>query len=202
MKYCSLLFALLVSSGLTAQTPADPGELRLQPGDMMRLQVGREPHLSGEYPVTEEGVALLPIIGLVEVRGRRFADVRAEVRRRYAVELREAEVLVTPVLRIAVLGEVRGPGLLPVDPTLTVADVIAAAGGLTPRGDPGKVTLVRNGQPTRISLETGAEGRDRPLQSGDQIVVGRQSWVRENLNVLLTAGASVVAAAITSLILR
>lgn len=203
MRAMAFAFVLLLTctGAAPGQAPA-ADELRLRPGDMVRLQVGDEPGLSGEFPVTEQGVALLPMIGVVRVQDRPFGAVRAEIRERYGEELRDSEVLVTPIVRVAVLGEVRIPGLKPVDPTLTVADLIAAAGGLTPLGDPGRVTLVRDGEPIRISLEADAPGRDRTLRSGDQILVGRVSWYRENLPILLSAGASVVAAAITSLLLR
>jgi hypothetical protein len=40
------------------------------------------------------------------------------------------------------------------------------------------------------------------LMPGDQVVVGRRSWIGRNMNVLIGAAASVVAAAVTSLILR
>lgn len=201
--------SLLFGSGLPAQTP-DSVTLRLRPGDGVRLQIvipgfPNTPlgsALEPDYPVMDDGVALLPMIGLVDVAGRPFPEVRAEVRERYRDELGDVTVRVTPLLRVAVLGEVRQPGLIPVDPTFTVADLIAAVGGLTPRGDPGKVTLLREGQPMRISLEVEGDGRARSLRPGDQIVVGRQSWIRENLNLLLPSAASVLAAAITTLILR
>lgn len=192
----------LVPPGVAAQAPDASGALHLRPGDVVRLQVGGEPEISGDYPVTEEGVALLPVIGLVHVAGRPFSEVRAEVRAGYAREVVNAPVLVTPVLRIAVLGEVQQPGLMPVDPTLTVADVISAAGGLTPLGDPGKVMLVRDNHPTRISLHAGQPGTPATLLPGDQIVVGRRGWLRENLSVVVTAATSILVATITSLVLR
>lgn len=203
MQLRSLVLALfLVSPGLAGQNPDGSVALQLRPGDAVRLQVGDEPELSGDYNVTEEGVTLLPVIGLITVAGRPFSDVRSEIRAAYAAEILDASVLVIPVLRIAVLGEVQQPGLMPVDPTLTVADVVSAAGGLTPLGDPRKVILVRGDRPTRISLEAGAAERAPTLLSGDQIVVGRRGWVRENLNVVITAGSSILVAVVTALLLR
>jgi hypothetical protein len=40
------------------------------------------------------------------------------------------------------------------------------------------------------------------LRSGDQIVVGQQGWMRENLPIFISAAASVLAAAVTTLIIR
>jgi hypothetical protein len=40
------------------------------------------------------------------------------------------------------------------------------------------------------------------LRSGDQLVVGRRTWLSENLPIFIGAAASVAAAAVTSLIVR
>jgi protein involved in polysaccharide export with SLBB domain len=197
-----LLTVLLLAPPLQAQAPDIPSALRLRPGDHVRLQVGGEPELTGDFAVTEGGVVLLPLIGVVRVVGRPFAEVRDEIGTRFAAEVVDAPVLVTPVLRVPVLGEVQQPGLMPVDPTLTIADVVAAAGGLTPRGDPSRVWLIRDGASTRISLDGARVASMPPLLPGDRIVVGRRGWLAENFNAVLAASATVLAATITSLILR
>ena len=202
MRLLGLILTLLFSFvGLEAQTPTFSATVQLRPGDAVRLQIAREPTFTDDYAITEEGVVLLPLIGLVRVAYRPFAEARDEIRARYEQELFESPVLVSPVLRIAVLGEVQQPGLFPVDPTMTVAEVVASAGGLTARGDPGKVFILRNGEEWPIPLGVGKGRETPPLQPGDQITVGRQGWFRENLGVFLTATATVVAAAVTSLIL-
>lgn len=196
-----LCLLALMATGVQAQSaPAEP--LRLRPGDAVRLQVADEPTLAGQYPVTEEGFALLPLIGLVRVAGRPFEEVRADVVGGLHRKGVDAAVLVSPLLRIAVLGEVRQPGLIPVDPTFTVADVLAAAGGITPQGNPDAITLSGSGGELRFSLSDDPEVMARPLRPGEQIVVDRVGWARQNLGVLLGAGASVLAAAVTSLIIR
>lgn len=202
MRLSSLIVALLFPlAGLAAQSPSFSEDVQLRPGDAVRLQVAREPTFADDYVITEEGVVLLPLIGLVRVAYRPFAEARSEIRARYDRELFESPILVTPVLRIAVLGEVQQPGLFPVDPTLTVAEVVASAGGLTARGDPRKVVLLREGLEWPMALDAGSSRGTPRIQSGDQIMVGRQGWFRENLNAFLAASATVVAAAVTSLIL-
>jgi protein involved in polysaccharide export with SLBB domain len=91
---------------------------------------------------------------------------------------------------------------VPADPTYTLADVLAAAGGLTPDGDAGRITLLRDGESTRFSLNDGSVLLARRMMSGDQVVVARRSWIARNMNVLVGAAASALAAAVTSLILR
>jgi polysaccharide export outer membrane protein len=158
--------------------------------------------MTGEFAVADDGVVLLPLIGSMAVGGRPFEDVSRDIVKAYSRELLETPVRVTPVLRIAVLGEVRQPGLVPADPTYTLADVLAAAGGLTPDGDAGRITLLRDGESMRFSLDESGALLSSRLTPGDQVVVGRRSWIGRNMNVLIGAAASVIAAAVTSLILR
>src|SRR5262245_33907804 len=145
------VFVLLLSSRpLAAQTSdVGSGEIRLRPGDALRIEIRDEPTLGGNFTVDGEGQAMLPLIGRVAVSGRSFDEVKRDVLSAYDRELRDAteRVRVTPVLRISVLGEVMSPGLVPVDPTFTLADVVASAGGLTPSANRKEISLVRDGQP-------------------------------------------------------
>ena len=54
------------------------------------------------------------------------------------------------------------PGLYDVDPTMTVADVVAMAGGVTPDGNSKRVELVRQGRRLPVSLRAVAPGRLAP----------------------------------------
>ncbi len=199
------MLVLLMLGGVRAgvgQLLPPPGELFLRPGDAIRMQVKDEPQLSGEFTVAEDGQALFPLVGLLPVAGRPFDEVRREITRAYAKELIEPVLVATPVLRIAVLGEVRLPGLLPVDPTYTMADLIAAAGGLTPVADNGRISLIRNGTVLQGRIDPQSLTVSTRFQSGDQIVVGKQGWARENLPIFVGAFTSVAVAIITVLLVR
>jgi polysaccharide export outer membrane protein len=202
-----LSFLVLLSSvvhPLAAQSTDDGEALRLRPGDALRLEVRDEPELLGDYAVDSEGTVLLPLVGHVSVVGRPFDEVRRDVLAAYGRELADANgrVRVTPVLRIAVLGEVMQPGLVPVDPTFTMADVLASAGGLTPAADRGSISLVRDGRSVLTTSMDELAMVQAPIHSGDRVVVGRRSWMQDNLSILVGGGVSVVAALITALLLR
>jgi len=196
----------LLAPGAAAQQPGAaaqrPVELRLRPGDAVRIEVRDEPSLGGQFQVGDDGAILIPGIGILAVAGRPMAEVEAEVRRAYARELADPVLRVVPLVRVAVLGEVARPGLFPVDPTHTLADVLATVGGLTPLADRGNIVLVRDGVRRRLRLDPGSAALAEPLRSGDRIVVGRRSWFSENLAIFVGAAASVAAAAVTSLIVR
>lgn len=192
--------ALPPPAAAQSATPSD--DMTLRPGDAVDLQIKDEPQLSGEFPVNEDGTVLFPLLGLMEVADRPFGAVRADLRAGYARELVNPVLVVSPTVRVAVLGEVRAPGVIPVGPTMTLGDVLAGVGGLTPRADEEKVSLIREDEIIVASLAPEAPLLDTRLRSGDRIVVGEQSWVRQHMPVLVGAAASVAAAAVTSLIVR
>jgi polysaccharide export outer membrane protein len=190
-------------SGLGAQdADADP-PVQLRTGDLVRLAVEAEPDLSGEYPVGTEGIVLLPLGGPIQVAGRDFDEVEREIRARLGRELAPGlAIQVVPIFRVAVLGEVRMPGLHPVDATLRVADVLAMAGGFTPLADRSRIELIRE-ERTHLEIDeelTGSGGP--PLRPGDRVVVGRVGWFRENLGVVIGAVGSLTVAIVTGLIVR
>ena len=192
-----LLFALAVPRA-RAQTAATS----LQQGDRIVMQVKNEPALSGQFMVTPEGTILLPLIGLVRVSDRPFADFEAEVRAAFARELADPEMVFTPYRRISILGEVRVPGYQWFEPGGTVADALVLSGGMLPTAKRKHVLLVRGGEETKLSLEADGDASTTPLRSGDRLVVERRSWFSENLAIFVGAAASVAAAAATSLIVR
>ena len=198
----SLFILMGFASACLAQTSPSSAALRLRPGDSVRLEVRDEPGLRGDFLVDDGGQILLPMLGLVSVAGRDFAEVRREVEARFDQELARAEVRLIPLLRIAVLGEVRQPSLYPVDPTFTVADLLALAGGLTPTADPRRVALVRDGRTTELAAVAGSPSLEGGLRSGDQLVVGRRSWLRENTALVVTTTTSIAIALVTALVLR
>lgn len=195
------LFVAALGLPVLAQSGAD-APLTLRPGDGIRLEIKDEPKLTGEFQIGEDGRVLLPLVGFVSVAGRPFQLVQDEIAQAYGRELVNPVMRVVPLQRVAVLGEVRVPGLYPLDPTHTISDALAAAGGLGPQASRGKISLVRNGEVIRARLEPGASGLDLAIRSGDQIIVGRRGWAAENTPILVGALASIVAAAVTSLIIR
>ena len=191
-----LAMAGLLPSAAVAQAP-EP--LRLRPGDAVRLLIAEDSLLSGDYPVAEDGDALFPIVGLLRVGGRDFTDVRRDLAAALSRELRGPGFQITPLMRVAVLGEVRAPGLYLIDPTFAVSDVLAQAGGLLESANPRGIRLLRvGGEPRAVDPAR----PDVALRPGDQLIVARRSWVRENMSIFVGAIASVAAAAATALIVQ
>jgi polysaccharide export outer membrane protein len=178
-----------------ASQPADSaGALRA--GDVIRVRIWREPDLSGEFRVDEQGNAVFPKIGTVSVLGLQPDSLKARLIASYSSYLRNPAIEVVPLRRITILGGVRNPGLYPVDLTMTLADAFALAGGVSPDAKPDQVELVRGGERTRFKISNETRIADTPVRSGDQLYVPTRGWVARNPWVL-TAG---ITAAVTVLV--
>ena len=168
-----------------------------QPGDVVRLRVWREPELSGEFPVNEDGVVVLPRLGPVDVTRVSADALEQRLIREYSRYLNHAAIEMTLLRRVQILGAVRAPGIYPLDPTMTIADAIAVAGGPAPHGHPNKVELIRGGEKLDIQLVREARIADSPIRSGDQLYVPERSWFYRNSGIVsaaLTASVSLIIA--------
>jgi polysaccharide export outer membrane protein len=184
----------------TAALPISEAQAPLQPGDLVRLKIWREPDLSGDFRVDEAGVATFPKIGSLPVSQLSPDSLKSLLVSSYARFLQNPSVDVVFLRRVNVLGAVKNPGLYDVDPTMTVADVIAMAGGVTPDGQSKKVELHRPGQSETVKLSLQSRLTDFPLRSGDQLRVPQRSWLARN-GTVLAAGITAVAL-ITAAVVR
>ncbi len=188
----ALLAALGAGQAAAQEGPAfHPDGLR--PGDFVRVAVWREPDLSGEYQVDQRGYATFPKLGPVPVAALHPDSIRPALLREYAKYLVNPSVEVVPLRRVSVLGAVARAGLYPVDPTMTLADAVALAGGAAPDGKRDVVELRRGAEVVIAKLDVATPVSRTPLRSGDQLWVPQRSWLSRNPWVF----SSVVAAAAT-----
>jgi len=164
----------------------------LLPGDALQVTFSREPGLNGSFAIDETGTVSLPLIGDMSTTGRPAGEIKAEVEREYDARTRNQSVQVIYLRRIRVLGEVRSPGIYHADPTQTLDDIVALAGGAETEGNLSKVSLVRGGKVIEQNLDV-RRGASVDLQSGDQIFVPRTSWFSRNAAVLIGATISAIA---------
>lgn len=194
-----LVFALLAlavpPSMAAAQAVPDSapaaGEVVLAPGDILQVKIWREPDLGGDFQVDLDGVAILPLIGEQRVTGIPVRRLREMLIQAYSVHLRNPSINITPLRRIHVVGEVREPGVFQVDPTVSLGEAIALAGGVTPAGDIRRIRIVRRGGTEVEAVRPGALVRDADIRSGDQIYVDRRPWLARNSGWVVGTALSV-----------
>lgn len=200
----AVLVALLPPMAIAAQdiatAPGKGANPVLQPGDLVRLKIWREPDLSGDFRLDEHGVAIFPKIGPLPVSQLSTDSLKALLLSSYSRYLQNPAVEVTFLRRVNVLGEVKSPGLYDVDPTMTVADVVAMAGGVTPDGNSKKIELLRQAQGGSTVISSESRLADSPLRSGDRLRVPQRSWLSRNGTVV--AAGLTAAAIITTAVIR
>lgn len=178
-----LLAILAFSSTARAQ---DAGSL-LGPGDLVKITVFRNPDLTTETRVSENGTLTFPLIGLVPVQRANTTDVE----RRIAQMLRSGGYVAEPQVnvtvlefrsaQIAVLGQVNRPGRYPLEGApRKITDLLATAGGITQQGaDAITVVIWREGKERHVDIDLSEmfESRkmidDIRLSGGDVIYVPR-----------------------------
>lgn len=170
--------------------------LVLRPGDVIKIQIFGHDELSGDYLIDENAVLLLPLIGEMNVRDMTVPELRTRIRAGYAQLFTQAFITITPLFRVAVLGEVVRPGLYNVDPTLTVYDLLALASGPLRTANERKTRLLRGGQEIAIGIDPAslarATLRELGIRSGDQILVPRRSITRDDWVIILQLSTLVV----------
>lgn len=170
----------------TAESNAHP--LQISAGDLLDVVVFDTPQLSGKIRVDGHGDISLPLAGNLSV-----SQLTAEQAGR-AIEakllrtkiLKDPHVLVT-VLEystqgVTVLGEVKQPGVYPLQGPHVLLDLISAAGGFTP--DAGElVTITHRAEPNspvvlKIGTKPGSTGGSNiDIVPGDTIVVSHAGIV-------------------------
>ncbi|HEU4587937.1 MAG TPA: SLBB domain-containing protein [Gemmatimonadales bacterium] len=163
------------------------GNVPLLPGDAIRVKIWLEPGLSGDFQVDESGQVVLPKLGARLVAGLRPDSVRAGIIREYLGYLNHSSVEVILLRRVQVAGAVRNPGLYTVDGTMTIADALALAGGVSAAGRQDNVELLRAGQKVPGHLSGRTRIADSPLRSGDQLYVPERSWLSRNPGIFVGA---------------
>ena len=174
-----------VAPNLVARPAQEATRLALLgPGDSVTVQVYGQPDMTSTVLVANDGTIHIPLAGAVQVAGVTPVDAADRV----AKALRDGGYFVNPQVtltlnnsrseRVSVLGEVNHPGSYAIDPSTSIIDLVAAAGGLTQNGaDEG---FVRRREPDghvasyTVDLKGPTSSRELPsqrLESGDELYV-------------------------------
>ncbi len=130
----------------TCPTSEELGQFR--PWDRIEIRVFGQPDLSGEYEVSPRGTISFPILGELEVEGKRCDDLEIIVREGLQeAYLRDPSVVCinkeVSKTAVTVDGQVQKPGIVEFRPGLMLTDVIAQSGGPTQRAEINGVVIVR-----------------------------------------------------------
>jgi len=202
MKYLIPLLALLLGACSTGQNYAnrmvsisDLGErpvrmvteYRIGIGDVMNINVWKNPDLGVTVPVRPDGKISAPLVGDIVVAGLTPEEVAAEITRRLSrfVRTPNVAVIMTNLASTAYISRVRVTGAvgqsisLPHSQGMTILDAVLAAGGPNEFADPENAKLFRRveGETVMVPVDLdsimteGNLAENIPLQPGDTLTI-------------------------------
>lgn len=182
--------AMVLAGSLLLAVPHGPagaqqpdGDYRLQPGDTIEVSVWKEVDLQRVLIVRPDGKFSMALVGEMQAAGRTADDIRKEVEKRLQVFIPEPVVTVTVQEvggnRIYLIGQVRKPGAIVMNPRLNVMQALSLAEGGTPFAKLDDIVIIRGtGNEQRVirfKYSRVAQGEDLNqnilLESGDVVIV-------------------------------
>ncbi len=150
--------------------------LKIGPGDNLDISVYNVPELAQKVRVSAAGDAYLALIGYVHLDGLTADQAQAVIEQK----LVEGGFLKSPHVTVyvaeytnqgvSVMGEVQHPGIYPVTGQRRLLDLIAAAGGLTPRA--GRVVYITHRDHPKDPVTVALNGDARDAKNNVDILPG------------------------------
>ncbi len=164
------------------ESPGNPSEFLLAPGDTINVRVFNQESISGRTKVRPDGRVTVPFLNDVPAAGRTTEELAKVLQTQLREYVKQALVTVSleepAPTQLSVLGEVTRPGVYSIERTSQgVLRALAAAGGLTEFAHKDRIFVVRSGAPGRIrfsfdSLATpNSKSAKFRLQNDDVVVV-------------------------------
>ena len=137
--------------------------------------------LNGEYTIDGYGYILLPIVGYQKIEGLTPNQVLTVVKNKFSSYFDEPFIVVTPLIRVVLMGQFIRPGSYRINPNHSLWELIEKAEGPTSKCDLNKMKVYRGGKPIikklLSSFEKGSSLKEIGIQSGDQILAPeKKSW--------------------------
>jgi len=162
--------------------PKDLSELRIEPGDLLSVNVYDTPEFSNSYRVDLAGDVTLPLCGKVNVRGLTLP----EAAKRLEAALKDGQILNQPQVNldvqqyagqyVTVIGEVGIPGRVSLIAPTTLGEILVQSGGVTPMAG------------AHIKIRRGADDT-APEQ---EVPYSRNQGTRETASILVRPGDTVI----------
>lgn len=172
--------------GLTGIPTAGPEEepFEVGVGDVLQINVWREPEVSiGSVTVRSDGKISVPLIKEVHVSGLTPLEIEQELTRKFERLINSPVVTVivleTHSQQVILSGGVARPGLLEIQPGMTVMHALSIAGGIKEYAKRKKIFVVRGVGSEQVTIPfdypaviSGKDPtKDFLLEPGDMVVI-------------------------------
>lgn len=158
---------------------------KINPGDILRIDVWNEETLTRELIVHADGFISFPLVGEILVGKQTTLQAKQQLAKALGQYLKDEPNVTVDVLRmdgnkIYIIGKVNRPGEFPMSAPTDVMQALAIAGGLNTFASENNINILRrikNGEQISIPFEYGDVKNGKQLQtnivlqSGDVVVV-------------------------------
>ena len=139
-----LAFIIALPAWAAAQARAD---YIIGPRDVLVITLWNQPDLSGQFPVNEQGALTFPLVGSIQAGGLTLRAAEDLLKGKLADGyFKDPQLTITveeyKSQRVFLVGEVRQPGTYPLSGPMTVIEILARAGSVTPQAK-GDVLIMR-----------------------------------------------------------
>lgn len=178
--YQAVVFAAPVSK---KDSPINDSTYKIGAGDVLDIQVWREPNLSGQFTVRPDGKITFPLLNDMKAEGLTPFELKKHLEKKLSKFISSPVVTVglheVNSKNIYVLGKVNTPGKYPLTTETTVLQAIAEAGGLAEwaKGDDIVILRKEDGKQIKIEFDYDDVSRGKHLEQnitlkpGDTIIV-------------------------------
>jgi polysaccharide export outer membrane protein len=155
----------------------------VQPGDILKVSVWKEPELQDPILVRPDGGFSFPLVGEIDGRGKTVAQLQVIITQRLSKYISDPVVSVSVSEihgnKVYVIGQVAKPGEFIVNPRVDVMQALSMAGGTTAFASLGNIIILRRNGAAQTALHFDytdvAKGKkleaNIQLQTGDVVVV-------------------------------
>jgi polysaccharide export outer membrane protein len=150
-------------------------------GDRILLVVQGESALTDTFTVGRGDSLVLPLVGVIPLRGVLHAELEGYLASQLARRIRQPRVEVRPMVRLAIEGAVPRPGFYSVPAGALLGDALMVAGGLVANARAEQARLERSGQAVlgatafRQAVSAGRTLDQLGVRAGDRILVPERS---------------------------
>jgi polysaccharide biosynthesis/export protein len=178
-----LVMLVWVSSPALADAPIVAEGYKLQPGDVLQVNVWKETELQSEVLIRPDGGISFALAGDLQASGLTTDELRKQLETRVRKLVPDAVVTVAVKApngnRIFVIGKVTRPGDFALSRPIDVMQAISLAGGLTPFASADSVRVLHReaGRETSVPFRYSQVSKGKHLeqnillQSGDTVIV-------------------------------
>jgi polysaccharide export outer membrane protein len=190
------LFTLLAGSLLAAcaapRMPPDAAaeapayDYLIGPGDIVSINVWRNPEVSGSVPVRPDGKITAPLVEDLPAMGKSATELARDIEKALARYIQQPAVTVvvtgftgTYDQQVRVIGQAAKPQALPYRRDMSLLDVLIAVGGVTEFAAGNRASILRkvDGKPQRLAVrlndlvEDGDISANLPMHPGDVLII-------------------------------